>query len=74
MLRKFLNNNFGFSGLETLKSQSTDKEVVLVDLIETLEEEGKASEIIDDIKLYCNDEIPKVQLYLMNVMENTIEV
>lgn len=72
MLRKFLNNNFGFSGLETLRSQSSDKEIVLVDLIESLEEKGKASEVIDDIKLYCTDDKPKVQLYLMNVMENTI--
>lgn len=70
MLRKFLNNNFGFSGLETLSSQNTGKETKLVSLIESLEKKGKALEIIDNIKKYCIDEKTKVQLYLLDVMDN----
>jgi len=73
MLRKFLNNNFGFSGLETLKSQNTGEEITLVNLIESIEKKGEAPEIIDNIRTYCTDDKRKVKLYLMNVRENTIQ-
>lgn len=72
MLRKFLNNNFGFSGLETLKSQNADKEIVLVELIETLEEKGSALNVIENIKQYCKDDKFTVQLYLTSIMESAI--
>ncbi|MHC1681937.1 MAG: hypothetical protein AB6733_03150 [Clostridiaceae bacterium] len=73
MLRKFLNNNFGFSGYETLRSQNTGKEIKLVNLIELLEKKGKALDIMDNIRKYCTDDEIKVKFYLMNVMENTLE-